>query len=80
MQPALERELTLADEIKEFPLGKRGPSDDPDKQKAYLYGFMDLARPFVAAVKRIGDPDLSEQVSKPNLDIESKIGKFYLAF
>jgi hypothetical protein len=31
---------------------------------------LDLARPFVAAVERIGDPDLSERISRLNLDIE----------
>jgi hypothetical protein len=59
----------LANEIEGFPLGKCGPSDDPDKQTSYVYGFLDLVRPFVAAVKRIGDSDLSDQVSKLELDI-----------
>ncbi len=70
MPNALERALKLANEIEGFPLGKCGPSDDPDMQTAYLYGFLGMVRPFVAAVKRIGDPDLSEQVSKLNLDID----------
>jgi hypothetical protein len=70
MPKALERALTLANEIEGFPLGKCGPSDDPDKQTAYVYGFLDLGRPFVAAVKRIGDPDLSDLVSKLKLDID----------
>jgi hypothetical protein len=69
MPNALERALTLANEIEEYPLGKCGPSDDPDKQTAYVFGFLDRVRPFVAAVKRIGDSDLSEQVSKCELDI-----------
>jgi hypothetical protein len=71
MPTALERALDLASEIERFPLGNCGPSDDPDMQTGYLYRFLDLARPFVAAVKRIGDPDLSEQVSKLSLDIYS---------
>ena len=66
---AVDRALELAADIEQFPLGKCGPSDDPDEQTAYLYAFLDLARPFVAAIKRIGDPDLSEQVSGLNLDI-----------
>jgi hypothetical protein len=69
MATALDRALELATDLEQFPLGKCGPSDDPDMETAYLYGFLDLARPFVAAIKRIGDPDLSEQVSGLRLDI-----------
>ena len=60
---ALDRALELADKIEEFPLGKCSPSDDPDMQWAYLAGFVDLVRPFIAAVKRIGDPDASEMLT-----------------
>lgn len=67
---AVERALELAGDIEEYPLGHCSPSDDPDMQTAYLYAFLDLARPFVAAVKRIGDPDLSEEVSALNLGID----------
>ena len=66
---ALARAMELADDLERFPLGKCGPSDDLDEQTAYLYAFLDVARPFVAAIKRIGDPDLSEQVSGLVLDI-----------
>jgi len=78
MSSALERALGLASEIEEFPLGKCGPSDDPDMQTAYVYGLLDLVRPFAAAVKRIGDPDLSEQVSTLDLDIEFITGAYTL--
>jgi hypothetical protein len=54
--------LELAGEIESFPLGNCGPSDDPDMQTAYLYGFRDIAKRFIVACKRIGDPDLSELV------------------
>jgi hypothetical protein len=81
MSTALSKAIKYADEIAAFPLGKCGPSDDPDMQTAYLYGFRDLAKQFVAAAKRIGDPDLSEQLS--NLDtspefIEKKGGQICL--
>ncbi len=66
MSSALSKAIEYADEIAAFPLGNCGPSDDPDMQTAYLYSFRDLAKQFVAAAKRIGDPDLSEQLS--NLD------------
>jgi hypothetical protein len=63
MTAALFLAIELADEIDRFPLGECGPSDDPDKQYAYVAGFRDIAKRFVAAVKRIGDPDLSDLVS-----------------
>jgi hypothetical protein len=63
---ALSLAARLATEVEEFPLGKCGPSDDPDMQYAYSAEFHDIAGRFVAAVKRIGDPDLSEMVS--NID------------
>jgi hypothetical protein len=63
MTAALSLAIELADEIDRFPLGECGPSDDPDKQYAYAAGFRDIAKRFVAAVKRIGDPDLSDLVN-----------------
>jgi hypothetical protein len=62
MSPTLSLALEVAAEIESFPLGKCGPSDDPDMQTAYLYGFRDIAKRFLAAAKRIGDPDLSELI------------------
>ena len=59
MTVALSLATQLADEIDKFPLGRCGPSDDPDKQYAYVAGFRDIAKRFVGAVKRIGGPDLS---------------------
>lgn len=63
MPTALERALQLAGAIEEFPLGKCNPSDDLDMQWAYLTDFIDLVRPFIAAVKRVGDPDASEMLA-----------------
>ncbi len=63
MTTALSLALDLADQIEQFPLGRCGPSDDPDMQYAYTAGFRDIAIRFVAAIKRIGDPDLSNMVS-----------------
>ncbi|MEA1934755.1 MAG: hypothetical protein U9N60_10075 [Thermodesulfobacteriota bacterium] len=62
MSTALSQTIKLADEIEKFPLGNCGPSDDPDKQTAFLYAFRDMAKRFVASAKRIGDPDLSEMM------------------
>lgn len=70
MTAALSLATQLADEIDQFPLGECGPSDDPDKQYAYVAGFRDIAKRFVAAVKRIGDPDLSNLVATLNTSSE----------
>jgi hypothetical protein len=67
MSTALDLALKLADEIQQFPLGRCGPSDDLDMQYAYTAGFRDLAVRLVGAIKRIGDPDLSNAVSVLNL-------------
>jgi len=58
----LSRALALADNVENFPLHECGPSDDPDMQTAYLYKFRDIAKRFLATLKRIGDPDLSELI------------------
>ena len=70
MTAALSLATQLADEIDQFPLGKCGPSDDPDMQYAYVAGFRDIVKRFVAAVKRIGDPDLSSLVADLNTSPE----------
>ena len=66
MPSTLSRALELADQIEEFQLGHCSPSDDPDKQTAYLYAFRDIAKRFLATAKRIGDPDLSELITGMN--------------
>jgi hypothetical protein len=58
----LRRALELANEISEFPLERCGPSDDPDKQTAYLGGFGEVATRFIAAARRLGDAQLTELV------------------
>lgn len=60
---ALERALALADEIEEFSLEDVGPSDDPEEQTEYIYALRDVAKRFVGAARRVGDPDLSELVA-----------------
>ncbi len=70
MNTALNQALHYAKEIRNFPLGKCGPSDDPDMQTAYLYGFRDIAKIFASSAKRIGDPDLSSMIEELNLSPE----------
>jgi hypothetical protein len=62
MSSTLSLLLSVADDVEQFPLGKCSPSDDPDKITAFLFGFRDHVKRFVAAAKRMGDPDLSEQI------------------
>lgn len=62
--------LELANEVERFPLGNCGPSDDPDMQMAYLYGFRDLAKRFVAVANRFGDSTLSDLLSGANTSPE----------
>lgn len=73
MTAALDLAIQLADEIEQFPLGNCGPSDDSDEQYALTAGFRDMARRFVGAIRRIGDPDLSNLVSTLDLDIHNYI-------
>ncbi len=59
MTPKLRLTLKLANELAAFKLGNCGPSDDPDKQTAYLAGWNDIAIRFLAAGRRLGDPELA---------------------
>ncbi|QXP78820.1 MULTISPECIES: phospholipase D-like domain-containing protein [Winogradskyella] len=66
MSALIERVLKLANEIEEFPLGNCSPSDDPDKQTAFLYSFRDIANRFLASVKRVDDKELQGMVNLMN--------------
>lgn len=55
MSKLLDRIKMLSGEVINFPLGNCSPSDDPDMQSAYLYSFKDLAKRFVASLKRLDD-------------------------
>lgn len=66
MSALIERVLKLANEIEEFPLGSCSPSDDPDKQTAFLYSFRDLANRFLASAKRVDDKELQQMVNYIN--------------
>jgi hypothetical protein len=70
MASLIDRIESLIDEIKEFPLGQCSPSDDPDKQSTYVYGFLDLARRFVGSAKRIESNLLKTELAKIDLDIQ----------
>lgn len=64
MKPSLRLTLELAVEIEEFPLGECGPSDDPDKETAYLAAFATITTRFLSAAVRIGDPELDTMLGR----------------
>ncbi len=66
MSELIERVILLAKEVEEFPLEKCCPSDDPDKQTAYLYSFRDIVTRFLASSKRVDNKELQNIIS--NLD------------
>ncbi|BCE01083.1 phospholipase D-like domain-containing protein [Marinicellulosiphila megalodicopiae] len=70
MASLTDRIKHLINEIQKFPLGECSPSDDPDKQSAYVYAFLDLARRFVGSAKRIDSELLVIELNKIDLDIQ----------
>lgn len=71
MSTLLNRVSKLIEEINGFNLGQCGPSDDPDMQTAYVYGYKDLIKRFFASVKRIENPELQKMISGINTNAES---------
>jgi len=67
MSKLIERINSLSEEVENFPLGKCSPSDDPDMQTAYLYSFKDLAKRFIASLKRLDDSRLQKMLEPINL-------------
>jgi len=68
MKPLVKQILRLGDDVVEFELGRCGPSDDPDKQTAYLYAFKEVAKRFVGAAGRLDDPDVKAALGALNLN------------
>jgi phosphatidylserine/phosphatidylglycerophosphate/cardiolipin synthase-like enzyme len=68
MSKLIERINSLSEEVENFPLGKCSPSDDPDMQTAYLYSFKDLAKRFIASLKRLDDSRLQKMLEPINLN------------
>ena len=71
MSVLIDRVLELKNELKRFPLGSCSPSDNPDKQTAYLYSFREIVKRFLASAKRLNNPELFESISKidPNPEL-----------
>lgn len=78
MNPIIITAQEYAAKVREFPLGNCGPSDDPDMETAYVYGFRELASLFCASAKRIGDPDLSSMIADLKLSPDNIIDAYDL--
>ncbi|MCU0438833.1 MAG: phospholipase D-like domain-containing protein [Raineya sp.] len=78
------RILKLAEEIKNFPLHKCSPSDDPDKCTAALYGFRDITTLFINHIHLLNDNFINEKIqiinTKPDLITEAYDLKSELCF
>ena len=62
MKSLLDRISLLKDEIIEFPLHNCTPSDDSDKESAYLAGFRDLIIRFKGSISRVADDEIKKAV------------------
>ncbi|MBT3044694.1 MAG: DUF1669 domain-containing protein [Candidatus Thiodiazotropha sp. (ex Codakia orbicularis)] len=69
MDSLFSRIVELSEEVKEFPLGKCSPSDDPDKESAYVHAFLDIAKRFIGSLKRIDHDLLQSELKQINTDI-----------
>jgi len=70
MTDLYKRILDLINEIEDFSLGNCSPSDDPDKQTAYLYSYKHLIKRFISSAKRLDDNSLLKMLNRidPNPD------------
>ena len=73
MNKTIEQAIVFSREITEFPLGRCGPSDDPDKQYAYASGFRDIAVRFISILKRLNDPKVEEMLDNNDGNIDTNI-------
>ena len=70
MSSLIKRLYDLKDDLEKFPLDECSPSDDPDKQTAFLYAYREIVRRFVASAKRLDDQELLQMVSELNTEPE----------
>jgi|GEM_PF-1278077 len=71
MSTLLIRIEKLISEINNFNLGNCGPSDDPDMQTAYIFGYKDLIKRFFASAKRIENSQLQNMIASIDPDVET---------
>ena len=70
MESLLNRISVLMEEIKKFPLGDCSPSDDPDKQSAYVYAFLDISKRLLSSLKRLDNEQLQKELVSIDTDIQ----------
>ena len=70
MENLLSRISELTEEVKKFPLGECSPSDDPDKQSAYVYAFLDISKRLLSSLRRIDSDQLQKELSAIDTDIQ----------
>ena len=58
------------EEVKNFPLGECSPSDDPDKQSAYVYAFLDISKRLLSSLKRLDNDQLQKELASIDTDIQ----------
>jgi len=78
MNQLITRIIKLSEEIEKFPLGQCSPSDDPDKQMAYLYSFKALVKRFMSSAKSLDDNKLKDMMNEIDADPESIIDAYDL--
>jgi hypothetical protein len=78
MSTLIERINKLSEEIENFPLGNCSPSDDPDKQDAFLYGFNDISKRFILSLKRLDDYRINQMLENINIEIEHIVEAYNL--
>ena len=71
MSSLISRIKELKNELEKFPIGDCSPSDDPDKQTAYLYSYREIVKRFTATAKRLDNQELLQLISALNTEPES---------
>jgi len=71
MSSLIHRINELRKELEEFPIGDCSPSDDIDKETAYVYAFKELVKRFISSAKRLNNEELILLISELQIEPES---------
>lgn len=69
MSIVIERILKLAEEIANFPLQECLPSNDSEKESAYVINFVGIATRFIGSLKRISNESVKAEICLIDLDV-----------
>lgn len=78
MSSLISRIKKLKSELQQYPIGNCSPSDDPDKQTAYIYAFREVVKRFILSAKRLDNQELLDLISKLDPEPESIIEAYDL--